>query len=187
MARMAGSCWTPREPPSKRMAALIHKTSTVFAVAAGVIASAAALLTTLSILGRWFWSAPIPGDVELTQFGIAISISMCLPWCQLQRGNIIVDFFTSRSSSRTVRVLDAIGAVALAAMMGVLAWQTAVGAAASRAVGETTMILGLPMWLVYAVLAPGLAMTMLIALLQAAGVIADQDEAACEPLLGVAP
>jgi TRAP-type C4-dicarboxylate transport system permease small subunit len=51
-------------------------------------------------------------------------------------------------------------------MVGVLAWRTAAGAVSVREAFETTMILGLPMWITYAVLAPGLALTAVIALVQ---------------------
>jgi TRAP-type C4-dicarboxylate transport system permease small subunit len=110
---------------------------------------------------------PIPGDVELTQFGIALSISLCLPWCQMQRSNIIVDFFTQRSSRRAQQGLDALGALLLAAMCALLAWRTAVGAVAVHEAHESSMILDLPMWWTYAMLAPGLALAGLVALWQA--------------------
>ncbi|MDM4767324.1 TRAP transporter small permease [Pelomonas sp. SE-A7] len=137
---------------------------------AGCLAGCAvALLTVLSIVGRALWSRPIPGDVELSQFGIALCIALCLPWCQLQRANIIVDFFTQKAPPRVNRVLDAVGSLLLAVMVGLLAWRSAVGAQAVREAGEITMILALPMWLSYATLSPGLALTAVIALVQAAG------------------
>ena len=129
-------------------------------------ACAVALLTVASILGRNLWSQTIQGDVELAQFGVALCISLCLPWCQLQRSNIIVDFFTERASARTQARLDAIGALLLAVMVGLLAWRSAVGALSVREAGETSMILGLPSWLSYAALAPGLALAGCVALLQ---------------------
>jgi TRAP-type C4-dicarboxylate transport system permease small subunit len=43
---------------------------------------------------------------------------------------------------------------------------------------ETTMILGLPMWITYAVLAPGLALTALIALVQVGLRLAGREEEA---------
>ena len=142
-------------------------TAQLFALVAGLCASAVAFLTVASIVGRSFFSSPIQGDIELTQFGIALCISLCLPWCQLHGGNIIVDFFTVRAARRTQRLLDGIGAVLLSAMMALLAWRTAVGAQSVMESNETSMILGLPMWVVYAVLAPGFALTLLIALYQA--------------------
>ncbi|MGD9941904.1 MAG: TRAP transporter small permease [Burkholderiaceae bacterium] len=147
--------------------ALLRAAAVVLALCGGAIASAAALLTTASIIGRALWSSPIQGDVELTQCGIAIAIAMCLPWCQFQKANIIVDFFTLRAAPAVRRRLDAAGALLLALMMALLAWRTWEGALAALSSGETTIILGVPMWPVYAVLAPGLALTAVIALYQA--------------------
>ena len=58
------------------------------------------------------------------------------------------------------------GTLLLALMTGLLAWRTAAGAVSVYEASETTMILGLPMGHTYAVLAPGLALTALIALMQ---------------------
>ncbi len=149
------------------MPAVLRRLAVLFAIAGGVAACAVALLTTCSIAGRALLSRPIPGDVELTQFGIALAISLCLPWAQLHGSNIIVDFFTQRSRPRTLQRLDAIGSLLLALMVGLLAWRTAAGAVSVYQAQESTMILDLPMWVTYAVLSPGLALTALIALLQA--------------------
>jgi TRAP-type C4-dicarboxylate transport system permease small subunit len=146
-----------------------------FAIAGGLAASAVALMVVASVAGRAITSQPIPGDVELTSFGTALAIALCLPWAQLHGANIIVDFFTQKTSPRTRGVLDAFGALLLGAMVGVLAWRTAVGAVSVRDAFETTMILGLPMWITYAVLAPGLALTAAIALVQVGLRLAGRD------------
>ncbi|WP_119154061.1 TRAP transporter small permease [Caldimonas tepidiphila] len=139
-----------------------------FALLGVFCAGLVALMTVASVIGRALFMTPIPGDIELTQFGIALCISLCLPWCQLRGGNIIVDFFTARASEGVQRKLDMLGYTLLSLMMALLAWRTAVGAVSVREASETTMILGLPMWITYAVLAPGLALTLVIALCQAA-------------------
>ncbi len=131
------------------------------------VAMLTAAMVVWSVVRRALTSNPIQGDVEMVQLGIAIAIALALPWCQLQRANIIVDFFTQRLPPRASRRLDALGCVFVALMCGLLAWRTAVGAIAVREGGETTMILALPMWWVYASLAPGLALAAVIALHQA--------------------
>ncbi len=130
------------------------------------VALATGFLTLLSVVMRAVWSQPIPGDVEMTQMGIAFAISMCLPYCQLQRGNIIVDFFTQSASVGTQKRLDAIGQLSLVLLYGLLAWRTSIGAISVREAGETTMIISLPMWWAYACLAPGLALAGWVALVQ---------------------
>ncbi len=146
---------------------LLRRIAWFFALAGGGVASAVALMVVTSIAGRALWSTPIQGDVELTQFGIALTISLCLPWCQLHGANIIVDFFTQGLPQRVNRTLDGIGAILLALMCALLSLRTAVGAIAVSEAGETTMILGLPMGWNYLLLAPGLALTTVVALWQA--------------------
>lgn len=148
------------------MPKLLYRLAMLFAIAAGLVACAVALMVVVSIAGRSLLATPIQGDVELTQFGIALAIALCLPWAQLHGSNIIVDFFTARAPDRTQQLLDAFGALMLALMVGLLAWRTAAGAMAVHEAQEQTMILGLPMWWTYAVLAPGLALTAVIALVQ---------------------
>jgi TRAP-type C4-dicarboxylate transport system permease small subunit len=124
------------------------------------------LVTVASVLGRATISRPILGDVEITQVGMALCISLCLPWCQLKRGNIVVDFFTQRLPPVRVWLLDAVGGVLMAILYILLAWRSAVGAQSVQAAFETTMILGLPMWWAYAGLVPGLLLSAAVALWQ---------------------
>lgn len=145
----------------------LEKLAAAFALLGGACALAVAGMTLCSVIGRSLFAQPVPGDVELSQLGIALAITLCLPWCQLRRGNLIVDFFTQRAGARVNGVLDRIGALLLAAMLALLAWRSSVGAVAVNEAGEQTMILGLPMWWAYAILAPGLALTALVAVVQA--------------------
>ncbi len=145
----------------------LRRIATLFAAAGALVAIAVGAMTVISIAGRALWSRPIQGDVEITQFGIALCISLCLPWAQWQRANIIVDFFTQHWPLRAQRRLDSVGALMLAAMCLLLAWRSGAGAAGVLEAGEASMILDLPMWWVYASLSPGLALTALVALWQA--------------------
>ena len=147
-----------------------------FALVGSLIALLVAGMSVYSIIGRAFLSKPLFGDVEITQMGIAASISLCLPWCQLHRGNILVDFFTQSTSVRTRQILDSVGAFLLAAMCVLLAWRTTMGALAVSSAAETSMILGLPMWWAYVSLAPGLLLSALVALWQAALLLVGHDE-----------
>ncbi len=149
------------------MLRVINRVAWLFAMVGGVCASLVALMTVVSVTGRAALSKPIPGDVELTQLGVALCISLCLPWCQVHGANIIVDFFTQKVGPRKQALLDGVGALALAVMSALLSWRTAVGAVSIHEAGETSVILGLPMWWTYAMLAPGLALTCLVALVQA--------------------
>lgn len=157
------------------MLRVINRAAWLFAMFGGLCATLVALMTVVSVAGRALISMPIQGDVELTQFGVALCISLCLPWCQVHGSNIIVDFFTQKAGPRKLAVLDGLGALTLAAMTALLAWRTAVGAVGIHEAGEASMILNMPMWWTYAMLAPGLALTCLVALIQAALLFAGRE------------
>jgi len=135
-----------------------------FAVTGGAVLVAMTLMSVASIAGRSLLGKPVPGDFELIQIGCAICVAAFLPWCQMQRGNIIVDFFTVRASVRAQAWLDVFGALLLAAVMLLVGWRTGVGALAVKASGETSMIMGFPSWIGYAFMTPGFALTALAAL-----------------------
>jgi TRAP-type C4-dicarboxylate transport system permease small subunit len=147
------------------LARAIEVLAVISAVLGGTITTAIALMSVTSITLRALGFLPIQGDFELVQVGLAASIALFMPWCQLKGGNIIVDFFTARAGIRTQRRLDCIGALLTALVMALVAWRTGVGALSALRTGETTMILGFPIWWSYAVMTPGLALTSLAALL----------------------
>lgn len=157
---------------------MIATLSTFFGLLGAAVALGVGLMTCWSVVARALWSAPIPGDVELTQVGMALAISLCLPMCQLRKANILVDFFTQSVPARVRHGLDGVGCWCLVVMYSVLAWRTAIGAVAVRAAGETTMILSVPMWWAYASLAPGLALAALIAFGQGWRLLLGSDPAA---------
>jgi TRAP-type C4-dicarboxylate transport system permease small subunit len=137
---------------------LLASACKAFALAGGALFAALTLISAASIIGR-FAGRPLQGDFELVQLGCAVAISFCLPYCQLRRGNIIVDFFTVRTSTRTRGALDAFGALLLALTMALVAWRTGAGALAIRASNETSMIMGVPVWYSYALMTPAFALT----------------------------
>jgi TRAP-type C4-dicarboxylate transport system permease small subunit len=138
-----------------------------FALAGGTLLVAITGMSVVSIAGRTALGRPLPGDFELVQVGSAVAVAAFLPYCQLRRGHIIVDFFTVRAGPRGRGALDAVGALLLAAVMALLAWRTAAGMLTVRAAGEVTMIVGFPVWLGYAAIVPSLALTALAGLVTA--------------------
>lgn len=129
-----------------------------FAFLGGAVFVAMIGMSVTSIAGRTFWGQPVQGDFEYVQYACALGVAAFLPWCQMQRGNIIVDFFTTRLSPRAQSFLDAVGALLLAVVLGVVAWRAAVGAQAVFASGERAMISRVPVWIPYAGIVPSLAL-----------------------------
>jgi TRAP-type C4-dicarboxylate transport system permease small subunit len=144
----------------------LRAAATAFALLGGFIVALVAGVTVISVVGRWAVAAPIPGDVELVQLGTASALALFLPYCQLHGSHLIVDIFTVRSWAVLHRSLDAVAHVVAAAVLALLAVRAAWGVESLRAAAETSMVLGVPLWLAYAPMVPSLALAAVIALLR---------------------
>lgn len=149
---------------------------------AGLVMIGIAGMTVWSVIGRDFFGAALLGDFELVQVGMACAVAAFMPLCQLRRSNIIVDFFTLKASARSRQMLDRIGALALAAMMILLAWRTAIGAADAWRYGTASMMMQFPEWIAYASIVPPLLLTAAIAIVQAAAPNAFEPKVAGSPM-----
>ncbi len=137
------------------------------AILAGVLLTVITLMTCVSLLGRNTVGITLVGDFELTGVAAGAAIALFLPWCQIKRGNIIVDFFTAKASDRTNDMLDRFGALLLGVAMGLLAWRASFGGLNAYTTQSGTMMIGFPEWVVYAAMVPPLALTSLIGVAQA--------------------
>jgi TRAP-type C4-dicarboxylate transport system permease small subunit len=124
----------------------LHLAAAGIALIGGAILVALTLLTVISVVGRAAFSAPIPGDFELVEIGMAVAIFSFLPYCQVVHGNVIVDLFTANASPRTRGLLDAVGNLIYTAIAALLTWRVALGGLEVRSYGETTMVLRVPVW-----------------------------------------
>lgn len=137
------------------------------AVLAGVLLTGITLMTCVSLIGRNTTGWTIVGDFELSGSAAGAAIALFMPWCQVRRANIIVDFFTAKASETTNRRLDRLGAFVLAVCMGLLAWRSGIGGVNAWNSGAGSMMLGFPEWIVYVLMVPALALTAVIGLVQA--------------------
>lgn len=139
----------------------------VCAVLAGVLLTVIALMTCVSLIGRNTTGWTLVGDIELSAAAAGAAIALFLPWCQVRRGHIIVDFFTHRASPATQQGLDGFGALLMAALMALMTWRSTVGGLNAWTSQSGSMMLGFPDWVVYCAMVPALLLTAVIALVQA--------------------
>ena len=137
------------------------------AIAAGVLLTFITLMTCVSLLGRNTVGRTIVGDFELSGAAAGAAIALFLPWCQLRRGNIIVDFFTARASARTNDWLDRFGALLFALALALMTWRTTIGGLNAWRTQSGTMMIGFPEWIIYTAMVPPMALCVAIGLAQA--------------------
>jgi TRAP-type C4-dicarboxylate transport system permease small subunit len=100
---------TATNGPAYRAARALHRIANGLAIFGGILSCIMAALVTISVGGRYLFSAPINGDYDLVGILCGCAIFSFLPYCQLKRGNVLADFFTQRASPRTKAALDAMG------------------------------------------------------------------------------
>ena len=150
------------------MGRLLESLAKLSAILAGALLTLITLITCVSVIGRNTTGRTLVGDFELTAVAAGAAIALFMPWCQIKRGNIIVDFFTSKASPGVNTVLDRVGALLLGLSMALLTWRSALGGMSAWSTQSGSMMLGFPEWIVYCLMVPPLALTGLIALWQAA-------------------
>ncbi len=146
---------------------LLENLAKLCAVAAGVLLTVITLMTCVSVIGRNTTGWTLVGDFELAGSAAGAAVALFMPWCQYRRGNISVDFFTTRASPATQLRLDRLGALLVGAMMGLMAWRSAVGGISAWKAQSGSMMLGFPEWIVYCGIVPPLLLAALIGLTQA--------------------
>ena len=137
------------------------------AVLAGCLLTVITLMTCVSLIGRNTTGWTIVGDFELSASAAGAAIALFLPWCQIRRSNIIVDFFTQSASVPARERMDRFGALLLAVAMALMTWRTAIGGLNAWNSQSGSMMLGFPEWVVYLGMVPPLALCALIGLFQA--------------------
>jgi TRAP-type C4-dicarboxylate transport system permease small subunit len=144
-------------------AVLLHVTGAL-AVFGGLLLTGGAVLTVVSVTGRYLLSSPINGNVEMVELASAAAVSCFLPYCQMKRGHVIVDFFTSAAPERAKAAMDLVAALLFAFCAGLIAWRLSLGGADMYRYNDQTMVLGIPTWISFAVMVPAFALLALACL-----------------------
>jgi TRAP-type C4-dicarboxylate transport system permease small subunit len=130
-------------------------TSKYLAIAGGLVFVGLVIMSIISITGRKLVAWPVPGDVEVLQMCAAFASSCFFAYCHMINGDVKVDFFTHNLAPAKVHSLDAFGAFMVGLFGTLIAWRTAAGAVALKDVGETSAILGWPVWIAQGLMVPG--------------------------------
>lgn len=102
-----------------------------------------AFITLANGLMRWLLNQPIAGVVDVGALAIAIAVSCCIPVSMMERSHITFRLVSSASPALG-RILDVLADIAVAVVLGLMAWQFWVYATELVATGERTYVLKIP-------------------------------------------
>ena len=129
------------------------------AMLGGIALVLVALMTVLSVAGRAlipFGLKPLRGQFELVEAGTVFVVCAFLPWCHLNRGHASVAIFTDRLGRRFNAFIDLSVDMALLAIALIVTWRHIAGMMDKMTYGETSFLLGYPLWWGYAAALVGL-------------------------------
>jgi TRAP-type C4-dicarboxylate transport system permease small subunit len=141
-------------PSGRKLLALCR----ALAITGGLVFVGLVVMEIVSIVARKLFSWTVPGDVEILQMCAAFASAAFFAYCHMVNGDVKVDFFTHNFAPPKVALLDAAGSLLVGAFGALLAWRTAAGAWSLKEVGETSAILGFPVWIAQALMVPGFAL-----------------------------
>ena len=127
------------------------------------------LLTAGDVIGRVFWSRPIPGAVELSSYMLAVFILMGIAYTHQVKGHVRVGMLVSRLPERVGLILDVFTILLSLFIISILAWQGWVVGIEERTVSDMLRIPQLPFRLLVSVAALVLCLELLIDLFDTLG------------------
>ena len=146
----------------------IERLTRILALAGGGLLLVATAITIVSIVGRYAFLQPVPGDYELVEIICAIAIFLFFPYTHATDSNISAKFFTSGLSQRHQRILDVANDVFFALIAALLTWRLAHGLENKFATGETTILIRVPIWWAYVVAVLSMALLTVVCVFRVA-------------------
>lgn len=146
------------------LAALVERVVTWWALGGGLVLLALVAMTVVSVLTNALAGRPFPGDVELTQMGVAVAVFAFLPYAQLKGANVTADIFTMRAPAGAIAIMRFVAALAALGFALLLTWRMALGMQGYRRYAETTTILEIPLWIAFVPILASLVLLMAAAL-----------------------
>ncbi|MCP4683307.1 MAG: TRAP transporter small permease [Desulfobacterales bacterium] len=127
------------------------------------------LLTTFDVAGRYLFSMPIPGAIEMSKFMLAIFGILGMAYTHKAGANVKVTMLTNALSPKFAGLVETITSLLCFQIIAILAWNGIVSGIEEFHAGTTTDTLGIPLYPLYFLLSVGaglLCLEMLINIIE---------------------
>jgi TRAP-type C4-dicarboxylate transport system permease small subunit len=126
---------------------LLYRYSSALAIFGSFIIGFMGLTITFSVIGRATGMGSITGIYDLIEIWTCTAIFAVLPYCQLMRENVIVDFILNRASIRIKAICDAAGSLIFLLIGVLLTWRLIYGGIDMYNNNESYTTIGFPRWI----------------------------------------
>ncbi len=133
--------------PTDKVGRVLYKYSAALAIFGSFIIGFMGLSIAVSVIGRATGIGSISGIYDLIEIWTCTAIFAVLPYCQLMRENVIVDFILTRASTRMKAICDAAGSLIFLLIGILLTWRLIYGGIDMYNNNESFTTIGFPRWL----------------------------------------
>jgi len=149
---------------SGRAGRLFERTLRALAYCGGAALLALMALILFDVLMRYVLKLPFLGGFELTELTMVLIVALGLPYCAATDGHVSVDVLAPVLDRPALRWIPVLLNLAGAALVAVMAWESARYAIGSAERGEATNMLGIQIYPFQLVIAVSMAMFALVLL-----------------------
>ena len=133
--------------PTDKVGRVLYNYSAALAIFGSFIIGFMGLTITISVIGRASGIGSITGIYDLIEIWTCTAIFAVLPYCQLMRENVIVDFILSHASTRIKAICDAAGSLIFLLIAVLLTWRLIYGGIDMYNNNESFTTIGFPRWI----------------------------------------
>jgi TRAP-type C4-dicarboxylate transport system permease small subunit len=142
----------------------LERITRLLALIGGALLIVAIIITVVSVVGRYAFARPVPGDYELVELICAVGVFLFFPYTHAVNGNISALFFTSGLAERHQRLLDLAHDVIFALIAFLLTWRLSTALIDKFATGEATILIRIPFWWAYSFAVLSMALLTIVCL-----------------------
>ena len=104
------------------------------------------VLIVADVIGIKILSRPVPGGIEIVSFMVVVAIAGAVPFTQVMRGHVAVDFIVEKFPRRAKLIIDAIMIFFSVCLLALMTWYSFKYADGLRSSGEVSMTQKIPFY-----------------------------------------
>ena len=154
--------------PWKRPAWMIvfNQANLALAALSSVFLLMVLVLVFVGVFARYLFNAPIVGINEFVQLASVGVVMLALPYCTNLGGHVSVDVLDNAIGAGGRFFGDMLSRALSAGVLSVLVWRAGLKSGDAYEFGDATNMIGLPLWPFYGFIAAGMALCVLILIVQ---------------------
>lgn len=151
---------------SEARSTLLDRANLFLALLAGTSLLFMVVLIAVGVVLRFAFALPILGINEIVQLNSVAVVMLALPWATAQGAHVRVDVLDNAIGRMGRFMGDVMSRVLSSFVLAVLVWRAGLKAMDAAKYGDATNMLSLPIWPFYAILSVGIALCVVVMLVQ---------------------